>query len=163
MSLFQFCCPFFCVCFITRSGNWGIKQTVGLRFHFLFKWSHCLRQKPWFPRSLVPTQSAPSQVPATDGDKRCLPFEDVVLGFCVNSLFRISLVGCLLLLILRKVPGGVKREGEAPISPEQLCKFKSFKEKWDKNDTGLFTADFLFSSLQPLRPNTTAYSSSLTH
>lgn len=59
--------------------------------------------KPWFPSSLCHTQSPPSQVPATDGDKRYLLFEGVVLGFCVNPLFRISLVGCLLLWILRKL------------------------------------------------------------
>lgn len=40
---------FFCAVFSNWCGNWEIKQTVGLGFHFLFKCSHCLRQNYDFP------------------------------------------------------------------------------------------------------------------
>ena len=36
-------------------------------------------------------------------------------------------------------------------STVQLCKFKSFNEKWDKNENDKFAVDLCFSSLRPCR------------
>lgn len=64
-------------------------------------------------------------MPATDGDKRYLLFEGVVLGFCVNPLFRISLVGGFIVVdFLRKLPGWLvvsKHEGKGPPWIVHLC------------------------------------------
>lgn len=86
---------------------------------------------------------------STDGEKRYLPFEGIVWGLCVNPLFRISLVGCLLFWILRKLPGSWRCEPQYEGPPGYFFWDVNLKVlmKSETRTRSLFAVDMLFSFL----------------
>lgn len=119
--------------------------------------------KPWFPSSLCSAQSAPSPVPAADGDKRYLLFEGIVLGFFV----RIHYLGypsldlyCCEFWENFPVPDGTRRSVWKLAGYFNPCehKFKSFDERWDWEEMFVHSGPVISHSsvaeaLQDSRPN----------